>query len=194
MKIDSVRPKSKQILDAAQALFTQLGYHAVGVDRIKDEAGVTKMTLYKHFPSKEVLIERVLQQRDDFFRSSLGERVAQQHEPWARLRAIFEWHREWFEQPDFNGCMFIKAVEEFPDKHEAIRRISREHKIWVRCMLQDAISRCSVTEPEALAMHLLVVLDGLIVNVNFFRRPDIVDVAWQQVEWLVRSRMKSTGS
>lgn len=55
--------KEDLVLETALALFATHGYHAVGVDRIKDASGVAKMTLYKHFATKDILIEQVLLRR-----------------------------------------------------------------------------------------------------------------------------------
>jgi AcrR family transcriptional regulator len=41
-----------QLLDAAQAVFVQHGYHAAAMDEIADRAGVSKPVLYQHFPGK----------------------------------------------------------------------------------------------------------------------------------------------
>ena len=65
----------KRILETADRLFYQDGIRAVGIDRIIAEAGVAKMSLYKHFPSKDDLILAVLQYREqsvlEFFRSAM---------------------------------------------------------------------------------------------------------------------------
>lgn len=178
--------KGEVVVNTALALFSAHGYHAVGVDTIKAQAGVAKMTMYKHFPTKDILIERVLQRRDANFRADLSAAVASAAcEPRARLKAVFDWHRSWFSQPAFNGCMFIKAVEEFPDMASQARVVSRQHKDWVRELLLGLLRELGVKAPEALATCLLVVLDGLIVNANLYRDLAVVDSTWIFVERLV---------
>lgn len=68
--------KREDILDAAMRLFNQHGYHAVGVDWIRDEAQVSKMTLYKYFLNKEDLVGEVLKFRHEAFKSSLENAVS----------------------------------------------------------------------------------------------------------------------
>lgn len=197
--------KDDQLLETALGLFATHGYHAVGVDRIKDAAGVAKMTLYKHFPTKDILIERVLQRRDEHMRASLlaaveaararesggekgGERggeKARAKGALAQLRAVFEWHRQWFAQPDFHGCMFIKASEEFLDDASAIREAARLHKRWLQDLMAGVLRQAGVRQHAALAAHLLVVLDGLIVNANLFRGQDQVGASWKLVQSLL---------
>ena len=55
-----MKEKRQILIDTATRLFSQDGYHAVGIDRILAEAGVAKMTLYKYFPSKKELVVEVL--------------------------------------------------------------------------------------------------------------------------------------
>lgn len=185
--------KEDQLLETALGLFATHGYHAVGVDRIKDASGVAKMTLYKHFPTKDILIERVLQRRDEGMRASLQAAVdaakarakTSSRAPLAPLRAVFEWHRQWFARPDFHGCMFIKASEEFLDDASAIREVSRVHKRWLRDLLAGLLHEAGVRQHGAMADHLLIVLDGLIVNANLFRGQDQVGACWKLVQALL---------
>ncbi len=181
--------KGDAVVDTALVLFAAHGYHAVGVDRIKEESGVAKMTLYKYFPTKDFLIEKVLQRRDANFRADLCAAVGLQEAPMAQLKAVFDWHSRWFGQPDFNGCMFIKATEEFPDNASDARKVSQEHKNWLRKLLAEILNRLPVTDPPRMADLILVVLDGLIVNANLFRDPSQVQSAWTYVESLLATQL-----
>src|ERR1700721_48314 len=53
---DNRIPPRARILAAAGELFYRHGIRAVGVDAIAEAAGTNKMTLYRHFASKDVLI------------------------------------------------------------------------------------------------------------------------------------------
>jgi len=54
--------KRAAILDAAVAEFRDSGYEATSMDRIAASAGVSKRTVYNHFPSKEALFTRILEE------------------------------------------------------------------------------------------------------------------------------------
>jgi len=54
--------KRAAILEAAVAEFRQAGYEATSMDRIAATAGVSKRTVYNHFPSKEELFAQILHQ------------------------------------------------------------------------------------------------------------------------------------
>ena len=88
----------QRILETADRLFYQDGLRAVGIDRIIAEANVAKMSLYKHFPSKDDLILAVLQYREEsvleFFRSAMERHGKKAKSP---LRAFFAALKEWFE-------------------------------------------------------------------------------------------------
>ncbi|GGY24944.1 TetR/AcrR family transcriptional regulator [Paludibacterium paludis] len=158
--------KREAILEKAQPLFARYGYHAVGVDRIKEEAGVSKMTLYKYFPTKDALIESVLERRDAQMRESIRAALACFGTPLERLEALFAWHAAWFAEPDFYGCLFIKACDEFPDRTCAIRQVAVRHKRWIEDTIRTELAAIGHAEERELAACLMVLLEGMIVQAN----------------------------
>jgi len=179
--------KKKSILDAATALFSKNGYHAVGVDSIVAKSNVAKMTFYKHYPSKEFLIESVLFQRDQDLRDSICAAIDKRRTPKTKVKAIFDWYEEWFAAPDFHGCMFIKATEEFPDIGVKIREISQNHKIWMEGLVSELLKECKIKSHAEMAIHILIVLDGLTVRSNMFKNEakDAVRIAWRYVNNMI---------
>jgi AcrR family transcriptional regulator len=189
-----MKSKREDVLDTALALFAAHGYHAVGVDRIAQEAGVSKMTLYKYFPTKDALIESVLVQRDALFCASV-ERAVADADPadcLARVQAVFLWHGAWFCGGEFHGCMFIKASEEYPESGTEIRRISMLHKANMRRVLEGILVAGGIEDAGLLASHLLVVLEGMIVNANMFGDPGCVETCWHFVRELLDRRLGRT--
>ncbi|MCG7601575.1 TetR/AcrR family transcriptional regulator [Halomonas sp. McH1-25] len=172
--------KRDDILSTALKLFNEHGYHAVGVDRIRDEAKVSKMTLYNHFSNKEKLVEEVLKLRHDLFKYSLESSVASFDKPYDKLKEIFNWHARWFFSQDFHGCMFIKATGEFHDTNEFLS-VSREHKLWVAELLRQVLSDLHVPSPQVTSGLLQIVLDGLIVNASIFNSFESVNSVWLEV-------------
>src|SRR5262245_58592233 len=119
----------QRIVETADRLFYRDGIRAVGVDRIIAEAGVAKMTLYSHFPSKDDLILAVLEHREQtvlgFFPSAMERHARTAENP---LQAFFAALKEWFESPDFRGCAFVNATVELADASHAGSEFVREHK------------------------------------------------------------------
>lgn len=169
--------KRDDILATATRLFGEYGYHAVGVDRIRDEARVSKMTLYHHFAGKEALVEAVLAQRHERFMASLRALVESAGTPEERLRAVFDWHAGWFASEQFHGCMFLKAAEEYAREPASLLALSRRHKEAVRKLLEEILAASRGQIEAGLARLVQVTLDGMIVNAYLFG-PDAVDEAW----------------
>ncbi len=105
--------KRQHILDTAYVLFKQDGFHATGMDRVIAEAGIAKMTLYRHFPTKEGLIVAVLVWRAERFSQQLDGLAEAARTPNEKIAAIFDWHGRWFSSPGFAGCLFQHALAEF---------------------------------------------------------------------------------
>lgn len=157
-------PKRDHLMATAWRLFYRDGFRAVGIDTILAEAGVAKMTLYNHFPSKEELIVALLEQRDRAFRASIAAKVGTAgRSPTRRLMAVFEWLEEWFGSDDFKGCAFIRALSEYPDPGHAIHRTAWRHKVAVRAMLAELCAEAGARDPAALAEALSLLIDGAIV-------------------------------
>lgn len=170
--------KRTDILNTALALFNAHGYIAVGVDRIRDEAGASKMTLYKHFPSKEVLIRDVLTLRHEWLVDAITQAMATEDSPDKQLKALFSWHHQWFTQPNFHGCMFIKAMDEHPDTLP-ITDIARHHKQWLTQRIADTLTAMHIEGSQQWAHALCMQLDGAIVHAAMFNAPQAANCAWQ---------------
>ncbi len=162
--------KREQILDVAERLFNEFGYTAVGVDLIRDTAQVSKTSMYRHFGSKNQLIEAVLERRHQRWEASLNaalEVAGSTGQPeLSRLDAILDWHFDWFKQPDFKGCMFMHALAEFKQVDEAISAKAIHHKAWLRSLLQEELG--SATQDQEFRVEsLMTLIEGMIVRMEF---------------------------
>ena len=121
------------LVKKALEVFYRNGFHATGMDMLVTETGVSKTSMYKHFRTKEDLILASLRLRDELFRNWLTRRMEELADtPRGQLLAMFDALGEWFEQDDFNSCMFIKAAGEFPVADHPIRARAAEHKGLIR--------------------------------------------------------------
>ena len=153
--------KRDRLVEAALRLFEREGYRATGIDRILEEAGVAKMTLYNHFRSKDELILAALRLRDERSRDWLARRVAELGKtPRERLLAVFDAAREWYVSDSFNGCLFARACCEFAEEDHPVRAAAREH---VRLLGRDLASlarEAGAPDPEGLAESLMLLHVG----------------------------------
>lgn len=103
--------KKEDLLNTAEKLFYRHGFHAIGLKAIVQEAGVALMTLYNHFASKEELILEILTRREQAYFALLEQTGAS--ESGSIEKRLAAGHLLWLKNSASNGCMFLRAKEEF---------------------------------------------------------------------------------
>jgi len=157
--------RREELMEAAIRVFCRDGYQATNIDRVIQEAGICRMTLYNHFKSKEELILAALRRHDETLRADLAEFAGSRStDPLEQLLAVVEWHEQWFASPDFRGCMFSNASAEFTDETCEIRAVAAEHKTKIRASLEDLCKRAGLADPSGLAWQLDLLLEGAIAR------------------------------
>jgi AcrR family transcriptional regulator len=164
------QPARDRILLTAHRLFYSDGIRATGIDRVIAESGVAKVTFYRHFPSKNELVQAFLTYRHakwmDWFTDALR-RYGTQH---AGLSALVPALREWFEDDGFRGCAFINSVVELGGAQPEVVAIAQMHKegmtAAVAALLPPSKHRLRTAQAVALA------IDGAIVQAQCAERPD----------------------
>lgn len=150
-----------ELIETAMNVFYREGFNSTGIDRVLREAGISRMTLYNHFKSKDELIVAALRRRDEVFRNRMVRFIESQSEdPAERLLAAFDFHAEWFASDNFNGCMFLNASSEFADPDCAIRRTAAEHIRAVGAYLLDLCRAANLRGPETIAQQIHILLEG----------------------------------
>src|SRR5512132_3144883 len=158
----------ERILEAATRLFLRDGFRAVGVDTIIAEAGVAKMTLYAHFPSKDDLIVAYLERANEQFWEWLDGASAGVDDPRARLVAMFDAVGTLANSRQCLGCTFQGTAAEFPDPEHPGHRVALAHKQAVLARLGTLAREADLRDPEALADQLLLLMDGAWVAARMF--------------------------
>lgn len=149
---------ARRLLETASALFYRDGLHAVGVDTIAAESGVSKRTLYDRFGTKDQLIAASLQVRHQRWWERMERRVAAH--PEAPVLALCDAYREDAETVD-RGCAFLNAAAELPEAHPA-HRVVRAHKHAVRERLAELVELAvpGTRGPGTLAEQVFLLLEG----------------------------------
>lgn len=150
------------ITEAALRLFYRQGFHASGVEQLSQVAGVTKKTLYRHFPSKEHLVEAALRRRDDEFLAKMKGAMEPTFDA-QRPLAYIDFIAAWAHEPDFHGCAFINAAAEYADAVEPPHVLARQHKEQVLAYLEEVCRRAGLRQPKQAARQLFLIGEGLIV-------------------------------
>jgi AcrR family transcriptional regulator len=163
------RPAARErVLEAATRLFLRDGFRAVGVDTIVAEAGVAKMTLYAHFPSKDDLIVAYLERANRQFWAWLDGASAAVDDPRGKLLAMFDAVGKLANSPQCLGCTFQGTAAEFPDPQHPGHRVALAHKQAVRARLRALAEQAQLREPDDLADQLLLLMDGAWVAARMF--------------------------
>ena len=143
-----MKSKRDVLVDTALRLFYTQGFNATGIDKILAESGVAKMTMYKHFKSKDELILAALTQRDEQFRDWLTSEMQKAGpNPREQLLAMYDALEDWFKGNafkgmGFSGCAFINASSEFAKlDHPPIRSRLNTNSV------SSTISQISVQRP-----------------------------------------------
>jgi AcrR family transcriptional regulator len=156
----AIRPSARErLLAAANELFYNEGVHTVGIDRIIEQAGVAKASLYNTFGSKDELVRAYLQTRHDAVTRAITAAVDRYATPRERLLAVFEGQGELFAQPDYRGCAFARAsAESYPG--DPAELATEAYRRWVRDLLTDLAAQAGAPQPEILARQLHLLYDG----------------------------------
>ena len=159
-KADRIPPRAR-ILAVARELFYRDGIRAVGVDAIAEAAGTNKMTLYRHFASKDELVADYLRECARLAANN-WDRLEAEHpgDPLAQLRGWIARMTERLANADERGCPLVNAAVELPEKTHPARRVIEEFKTAERAWLIRVCRSSGLREPELLADELHLLLEG----------------------------------
>lgn len=158
-------PARERILSAAYDLFCRNGIRAVGIDTIIERSNVAKMTMYRHFRSKDDLVLAVLERREDLWTRQWLQAAVNRHsdDPGDRLLAVFDVFDVWFRRRNFEGCLFVNALLEIEDRKNPIHRACREQLARIRSFVEELARDAGIAEPEPFARQWHILMKGSII-------------------------------
>ncbi|KUN96286.1 TetR/AcrR family transcriptional regulator [Streptomyces caeruleatus] len=194
----TLTPAARRVLEAAERLFYERGIHAVGVDLIAAEAGVTKKTLYDRFGSKEQIVVEYLAGRDERWRTFLAQYVDDHHDaahatPRARVLAVFDAARAWSAEQASKGCSMVNAHAEISDPAHPAHAVITGQKEWMLAqftgLAQDLASDApnGGLDADCLGRTLMLLHEGALVAHGLKIFPDPLVLAREQAEALLKS-------
>lgn len=160
----------ERLLDSASALFYREGIHSVGVDRVLDEAAVTRATMYRHFAGKEELVVAYLDREDSALRGYFAQAGAAlaatgaDDSPARLLELVIEGIADDVARNHTRGCPFINASAEYPDPASRVRVRVAEHRTWFRTTLRALLEASGHPDPETAASALVLLRDAAMVG------------------------------
>lgn len=176
----------QRILETAADLFAREGYRAVGMDTIIERSDVAKMTLYRHFSTKNALINAYIEQTiQDFW--TWFEQVIRLHPdaPRDQLIAIFEKLASIIAEPTFYGCSCLQAMVEFPQFEHPVHQKAFQYKRAIRMRFREIGVQAGARQPDQLADQLLLLLNGALMQGRTGGPIDVISALVPSVEALV---------
>ena len=143
-----------RILETIDRLFYRHGIRSIGVDAIVNELGISKKTLYRHFRSKNEMIEAYLRGR--YRPLPISDKP-----PVEQILANFRWlERSLASKQEFRGCVYLNAIAELGERDSELRDLAVELKESRRLWFRELLSRLDIDDPDALATQLALLIDG----------------------------------
>ncbi|MFI9005656.1 TetR/AcrR family transcriptional regulator [Actinosynnema sp. NPDC053489] len=159
--IDPARTRAA-IVDAATPVLYERGLDGIGVAELCARLGVSKETLYRHFGTKDGLVEAVLEARSDRLTRWLAEAVdAAGPEPADQLTAVFDAFQSWYDGPRFRGCAMLNAAAQH--HVEPVRAITSRHLRRYLDLFTGIAERAGAADPALLGRQLLMLVEGATV-------------------------------
>lgn len=171
MKTRLELPAKDRILQTAHELFYRDGIRATGIDRIIEQAHVTKVTFYRHFPSKSDLVIAYLEYRHQIWMNWFQAALASAPKsPGFALSPVIQALKEWFNADGFRGCAFINGVVELDAAEARVSDLSLRHKQdmldAIATLLPKGKNRSRVAQAAAMAV------DGAIIRMQMEKNPE----------------------
>jgi AcrR family transcriptional regulator len=165
-------PPRERILAAARNLFYRHGIRAVGVDSIAEAATTNKMTLYRHFGSKDELVAAYLSElaREG---DELWEILAREHpnDPHAQLEGWVQYVEDIFKGREDRGCAIANAAVELRDTDHPGRQIIDDYKTRKREKLVSLFRDAGYADPETLADEVFLLFEGARISIQCCASP-----------------------
>lgn len=170
---DSARREA--IVLAADRLFYTQGISRVGMDAVRDEAGVSLKGIYREFPSKEDLVVAVLDHRHTLWSTGVRRAVDAIADPRRRMLAVYDYLAGWFDEADFRGCGFINAFGELGAASPRVAEAVRAHKASFQADVDRLVTDAGAD--PALGPQLALLAEGAQTTAAISGTPDAAGVA-----------------
>lgn len=158
-------PPRERILQTAYALFYRDGIRATGIDRVIAESGVSKVTFYRQFPSKNDLILAFLTLRHERWMAWFSDALQRHGAKRPGLDALVATLGEWFASEDFRGCAFLNSVGELGHTLPEVLEVTRRHKADMARAIESLLPAGAGRKQIAAAAVLAA--DGAILHAQY---------------------------
>ena len=184
-------PPRQRILEAADDLFRRIGIRGVGVEAIAEAAGTNKMTLYRHFASKDELIAEwvrgIVEKKE-----AEWDDIAAQHpdDPEAQLADWSQRVARKFAEMEERGSTLGNALAELPEPDHPARKVIDEHRQREHARIRRVCRDAGFPEPELAADQFYMLLEGAKACVTCIGLKRVGEHLMKSVEALIAARKR----
>lgn len=152
---------AERILTTADELFYREGVRAVGIQRVIEEAGIAKASLYAHYASKDDLVAACMERRAQSTRDAIeAVLAAAPADARAKLLTLFDFQYQAATDPNFHGCPVQKTTTEITEPNHPARAVATRHRQWLQELFARLVKEAKLTSPEFVTGTLIVLFDG----------------------------------
>jgi AcrR family transcriptional regulator len=187
MKSEGKPSARERLLAAASELFYAEGVHTIGIDRVIEQAGVAKASLYNTFGSKDELVRAYLEGRHANTAARITGALGRYRTPRDRLLGVFDAQGELFAEPGFRGCAFVSASAESPS--DVVEKAAADYRGWVRGLFTGLAREAGAPDPEGLARQLHLLYDGASLSARMDDDPSAAVAARAAAEALLDAEL-----
>lgn len=181
----------QRLTEAAVRRFYRSGFRNVGLDEVLGEVGISKTAFYKHFECKDDLVLAALEMQNrwlqDTFRGMVRERGGDS--PAGQLRALLDVVDRIIGADDYQGCIFVNVVMEYPLPHEPAHVAAAEHKRAIEEIVQELAARAGAADPRQMARELCLVMEGAYVTRQVTGDKRSIDVARRVADRVIAAHL-----
>jgi AcrR family transcriptional regulator len=170
------RSARDRLLEAADRLFYDEGIHNVGIDRVLEQSGVAKGSLYYNFGGKDDLVRTYLENRHAKWAARIDEELAGATTPDAKILAVFDALAALFAAPDFRGCAFINAAAE-AQTGSAEELATKDFRTWLHELFSALVTATGYGDSDKLARQLVMLYDGANISAQLDHNPAVAAAA-----------------
>jgi AcrR family transcriptional regulator len=156
----------ERLLAVARRLFYEEGVHVVGIDRILEEAGVAKASLYQHFGNRDGLVKAYLEEQFATRRVRIEAILGRYSTPRDQLVGLFDDTADNLANVNYRGCRFVNAAVEARGGESALD-LTETYRSWLRSVLSERAEAGGAADPEGLGRQLALLYDGTAIAARF---------------------------
>jgi AcrR family transcriptional regulator len=182
------RGVEERLMAAASELFYREGVRAVGIQRVIDEAGIAKASLYAHFDSKDDLVAACVDQRVREWRSHVDDQLQRStRDARGKLLLFFDLLVTLIGAPEFRGCPLQSVSAEIADPNHAAKRVIAGHRQWLHDFMRTLTTQAGLRPVDEVAAALVVLSDGALAAALVDGNPGMALYARWAAERLIDS-------